>query len=327
MTGIRQLFEEAVNQQRLFADYDVCVMTAEQAYQFQGGIHINGGANLFDIASLTKGLNHLLFLKLFSEGVFNPTDRFDQYLSVPNVGDRQLWNFLSYVVQGYAFDYEALKAGKGSFKDELLQTGFHYWGQSFKYDNISSAYLALLLEKHFGTGIQEIFSEHFGEDLLFHPVTRQQIDPLLCVPTQTNLQFRGRVHDPLSRAHESDNIAVAGVFATAETVCRVFHSQVRSLVAGGYYNFASRNWLADNGITGNNYALGFDLPFSESIQGLNVTNPLLFAGWTGCRVFFSPEITICFLTNRVFCGDSVELRQGFSRFSWRVIREICKQAL
>jgi hypothetical protein len=334
--SIQSLFEEA-RAKALFMDYDVHI-EGEIRDSFSGGTHVGKGARLFDIASLTKACTHLLVLKLIAEGKLSPTTSFRKFVDVnqPNGVDREIWHFLSYVVQGYGFDYEALRAGltKGSFKDTLVSSGFGVWGKRFKYDNIASAYLAILLEQMFQAPLQQIFWEElvpdksYATDFLFHPVHRGIVSPSLVVPTSSVVQSRGLVHDPLSRHHQDTDLSVAGLFSKAEALCQVFHQAIDRLIVSGHYDEFSMNQLTRLGITENIYGLGFDLPNPKSLHGYVVQGPMIFAGWTGCRLFFSkrPRLTICFLTNRVLCGDTPQSRSQFSGFFWEVVRTVLWEA-
>jgi CubicO group peptidase (beta-lactamase class C family) len=331
---IERLFEEGMKE-GLFTDYDVCVEGPTRT-QTSGGAHISAGARLFDTASLTKACTHLLCLKLFTERKLRPEDSFTRYLNVPqtNGDDRRLWHFLCYIVQSYAFDYESLRDGTTKpFKEELLSKGFGHWSRRFKYDNLASAYLAILLEEIFKSDLETIFRNELLESgeqerFLFHPVRRGLIDPSLVVPTKAEPETRGRVHDPLSLQHEDTVLSVAGLFSDAQTMTGIFHRQIDSIIAGGLYDEVSRNQLPKMGLAGNSYSLGFDIPYSESLKGLSVDGPLVFAGWTGCRLFFAkkPRITVCFLTNRVYCQGTEEARKRFTEFSWSVIREALRRA-
>lgn len=333
---IQNLFEKA-RQEALFTDFDIHI-EGEVNESISGGTSIEAGARLFDIASLTKACTHLLVLKLISEGKLSPTENFSRFVNVrqPHDVEREIWHFLSYVAQGYAFDYEALRAGltKESFKDVLVSAGFGAWGKRFKYDNIASAYLALLLEQMFQAPLQQIFWEKllpeksYATDFLFHPVHRGIVSPSLVVPTSSVVDSRGLVHDPLSRHHQDTDLSVAGLFSTAKVLCQVFHEAVDRLIASGHYDEFSKNQLTKLGITENVYGLGFDLPNPKSLQGYVVEGPMIFAGWTGCRLFFSkrPRLTICFLTNRVLCGDTLQSRSQFSGFFWDVVRTVLWEA-
>lgn len=250
---------------------------------------------------------------------------------MPNDSGRQLWHFLSYLVQDYRFDYEMLRVGEiGSFREVLMTSGFAEWKRKFGYDNYSSAYLGFVLESVFGTGLEEILHTQLlngtdeKERLLFHPVLRGVASPSFVVPTSMNKS--GLVHDCLASSHSDENLSVAGVFSNAQVVADVFHRTIDEIIHSGFYGVGSQNQLQKAGIDDHVYAMGFDLPYPQSLE-TSVDNPIIFAGYTGCRLFFAerPRVTICFVTNRVLKSDSVESRKKFSMFSWRVIREILRQ--
>lgn len=329
---IEILFEKA-RAEGLFTDYDVCVK-GPRSLSFSGGKHVRAGARLFDIASLTKACTHLLFLKLFSKGILSPEDSYNRYIPViqQDGDDRQLWHFLCYTVLGYNIDYESLRDGTTpSIKNELLSKGFGHWSKRHRYDNIASAYLAILLEKMYGADIEEILHAEIllpeeRSSFLFHPVRRNIVDPSFVVPTRIEDSLRGLVHDPLSFHHQDSNLSVAGVFSTAEVLAGIFHRMVDRLISDGFYSEVASNQLLKLGDHDHRYALGFDIPFERSLKGFSVTNPVIFGGWTGCRIFFAenPRVTVCFLTNRVLSGDTAESRQRFSEFSWNTIREVLR---
>jgi CubicO group peptidase (beta-lactamase class C family) len=327
------LFEEA-RQQGLFTDYDVCVEGSFQE-SFSGGPHVAAGAELFDVASLTKACTHLLYLKLFDKKIFSPDQPVSQFLPVRqhNGDERELWHFLCYLVQDYAFTYGALKEHRAEdLKSILLNEGFHDWGKTFRYDNVASVYLGLILERKFGRRLDEVFRSQFeldqseAERFLFHPAHAGGVPPELIVPT--SIAERGRVHDPFARTYEDEILSVAGLFSTAKVLAGIFHREIDRLVKYGWYDQAAANQLPKLGITRNSYGLGFDIPFAKDLQGFSVEGPLVFAGFTGCRLFFTkrPRLTVCFLTNRVLHGDTEESRRRLTEFSWGVIRAALKGA-
>lgn len=330
MEEIRSLFEQGLAED-LFADYDVCV-EGPLPIAFRGGEHVHAGATLFDAASLTKACTHLVLLKMFMRKQIFPEHYFSRFIPVPEeVKERQIWHFLCYLVRGYKFDYESLRDGTVSdFRHELLSKGFGHWGRRFNYDNISSAYLGLLLEHMFGEELEVVLkrellsNEDEGRNFVFHPVHRGLVDPNDVVPTRQDGILRGRVHDPLSLNHEKQSISVAGLFTTAEVLAELFHRNLDEVISSGFYSEAARNQLTRLSIVDHSYGLGFDIPFKESLEGFTVHDPLIFAGYTGCRIFMArkPRITICFMTNRVFSGDTEMSRKRFSVFSWNVIRKI-----
>jgi len=332
---IEELFHNGVRE-GIFTDFDVSVR-GDFVSDFKGGTHVAGGAHLFDVASITKACAHLLLLLLFVEKKLSPQDKFSRYLDVPHVRneERELWHFLCYVVQSYAFDYEALRDGTTSgFKDKLLAQGFGHWGKRFLYDNISSTYLSLLIEEIFKADLEEVFRSYLLPDpsmkgsFIFHPVHRGIIPSVCVVPTQVGPSVRGIVHDPLSSHHQNVNLAVAGIFSNAVTLAEVFHEGIDRVISSGFFETVARNQLDKLGITENRYGLGFDLPFKESLSDLCVEGAMIFSGWTGCRVFFAkkPRVTIVFLTNRVLCEESAVSRRRFSQFSWTVIRRVLQDA-
>jgi hypothetical protein len=325
--GISKMFEEGVVN-GLFTDFDVCVKgPVEMA--FSGGMHVSAGAQLFDVSSLTKASVNLLMWKLFSEGTLSPDDALSKFLpSVPNTQGRLLRHFMSYVVQDYGFDYEMLRRGSiGPCKDVLMKQGFGQWNKKFAYDNFSSAYIGLLLEKIFNQDIEGVLQSELEVDkgqFAFHPVYRNIYRPVHVVPTRPDEGLRGLVHDPLSFAHQTENIVSAGLFSNASVIASVFHRILDPIIRSGFYEIGSQNQLEGYGISDYDYSLGFDIPYEHNLQGIYVEAPLVFAGWTGCRVFFAkhPRITVCITTNRVFCADTAESRKRFSEFFWQVINQV-----
>ena len=176
---IISLFERGMKQ-GLFTDFDVCV---EGSFKMRttGGIHVAEGAKLFDIASLTKACTHLEFLRLFSTGQLCPEDSFARFVPVPQHSgdDRKLWHFLTYTVGSYGFEYQRLREGQvPSLREELVSKGFGPWDKRFRYDNIGSVYLGLLLEKMFDVNLEVVLHEHLlraefdSRRFVFHPVSR-----------------------------------------------------------------------------------------------------------------------------------------------------------
>lgn len=338
ITELQQMFENS-RDTGLFTDYDFCVQ-GQMTEKFSGGKYVSQGSTLFDVASLTKACSHLLFLRLFFGKVISPEDKFEDFFPVPNASSRQLWHFLCYTVKDYNFSYEALRNGTiGPFRDVLLKSGFGPWGKRFQYENLSSACLAFVLENLFNTGIEQILQQRLLFDqchrnrFTFNPVRKGLIEPGIVVPTRTNLAFRGLVHDPLSFNHPGEDLSVAGLFSDAETLAKTFHFNLDPIINTQFYTEVAVNQLTKLKIVDRKYALGLDIPNDDVLREFEMTGgvefPLIFRGYTGCRIFFcrKPRVTICFLTNRVFCGDAPESRLYFSKFSWSVIKEVVRRAL
>ena len=326
---IQRMFEDEIAA-GLFTDFDVCVRGPVNV-DCSGGRHVEKGATLFDVSSLTKASAYLLMWKLFFEGTLSPDDTLSKFLpDVPNAQGRQLRDFMSYMVQDYGFNYEMLRLGSiGPFKDVLLKQGFAQWKKEFAYDNYASAYIGLLLEKIFGLDIEEVLRMQLGPDptsFIFNPVYRNILKPGSVVPTRTDEGLRGLVHDPLSLAHQQENIVSAGLFSNAKTIAEMFHRVLESIINSDFYSAAAQNQLEKYGINDRDYSLGFDIPYTHNFQGLSVDTSLVFAGWTGCRIFFAkqPRVTICVTTNRVFCADTPESRKKFSKFFWEVICQVLR---
>lgn len=323
------MFEKGIKE-RLFTDFDVCVKGPLEI-QYRGGIHLNEGAQLFDVSSLTKAVTYLLMWKLFSQKALSPDHDFAKFLpSVPHINGRLLRHFMSYMVQNYGFDYDALRRGSiGPCKGVLLKEGFGLWKKKFAYDNFASAYIGLLLEEVFQQDIEAVLKSQFEiekENFFFHPVYRGIVKPASVVPTRVDEGLRGLVHDPLSMTHQNENIISAGLFSTASVIAHLFHRALDPIIRSGFYDIGSKNQLEGYGITNYDYSLGFDIPYQSNLQGAFVDQPLVFAGWTGCRIFFAkqPRITVCVTTNRVFCADTPESRKRFSEFFWGVIRQVLR---
>lgn len=330
---IERTFEDGVKE-GLFTDFDVCVRGPYEV-SFGGGSHISRGARFFDVASITKALTHLLLLRLFAEGAVRPEDKLSRYIVVPNSGNRELWHFMSYLAKEYAFyfDYDKLRAGEvGSFKKTLLSQGFGEWTCRFGYENFSSAFLGFVLEELFGEDLEKIFHSQLccdgqNEKLLFHP-TRRGLNPGLFVPTVADQDSRGVPFDLVASAHSAEKLSIAGVFSDAQTIAEIFHRTLEQVIRSGVYTRASQDHLAGVDDTATKpWGLGFDIPVTQRNLG-PVKGPLIFAGYSGCRIFFAedPRVTICILTNRVFCGNTAESRERFSQFCWEVIREVIRRS-
>lgn len=331
---IPELFQNAISD-GLFTDFHISVIdSGGKESQCSDGVHVRSGATLFDVSSLTKALAYLLMWKMFFSRKLLPEDEFSKFIpNIPGLGNRQLLNFLTYTVQDYNFDYNTLRnSSDGNIKKTLLSLGFGSWSKKFCYDNSASAYIGFLLEKFFGTDIESILRDQLfspGEDkggLVFHPVYRGLIEPELVVPTKQDLKLRGLVHDPLCFSHQDENVAAAGIFSNAGVIAKIFHQNLCPIINSGFYVKASGNLLERFGIKDYDYALGFDRPYPHSLKDVFIVNPLMFAGWTGCRIFFAqrPRVTICITTNRVFCGDTLESRKAFSVFFWNVVNQVLK---
>ena len=330
---IEAMFEDGVKE-GLFTDFDFCVRGPLEL-SFKGGRHVLSGAGLFDVASITKALTHLLLLRLFAEGILSPNDKLTRYIRVPKSGERQLWHLMSYLSKEYGFylDYNKLRNGEpGSLKEILLTQGFGDWNQKFQYDNYASAFLGLVLEQLYGTGLEEVFHSQLCVDvesqkLLFHPKHRG-LDTSLIVPTSSDESLRGVVSDLVSSAYSAENLSIAGVFSDAKTIADVFHRTLAQIICAGFYSVASKNQLAGVDDKAPPWGLGFDIPVPGRRLG-PVEGPLIFSGYSGCRIFFTerPRLTICVLTNRVFCGDTAEFRERFSKFTWNIFREALQRAM
>jgi len=326
---IQKMFEDEIAT-GLFTDFDVCVRGPVEI-DCSGGCHVERGATLFDVSSLTKASAYLLMWKLFFEKTLSPDDALSKFLpDVPNTEGRALRDFMSYIVQDYGFNYQMLRRGSiGPFKDVLLKQGFAQWNKKFAYDNFASAYIGLLLEKIFEQDIEGVLRVQLAPDptsFIFNPVFRNILKPELVVPTRTDEGLRGLVHDPLSSAHQEENIVSAGLFSNARTIAEMFHRILQPIVSSSFYDMAVQNQLEKYGISDYEYSLGFDIPYQSSLRDVSVDTPLVFAGFTGCRIFFArkPQVTICVTTNRAFCADTTESRKKFSEFFWGVIRQVLR---
>ncbi len=336
MDDFKRKLDDAT-QRNFISDYQLSIRGPYEL-DISGGCFWSRGAQLFDISSLTKALAYLVMLKLFNSGRLSPETLLESILpDVPNICGRQLWHFMSYVVQNYWFDFKGLKRGTvGPFKKTLLTRGFGEWKKEFNYDNFSSAFIGLALEKIFGMDIEKILHQELCDDqyqkdnLLFHPVYRGLVKPERVVPSKWALSVRGLVHDPLSLSHQSENIVAAGVFSRAPVLADIFHEMIGTFIESGFYKVVSANQLVKVGIPKDehDYGLGFDIPWSSSLEGVTVENPLLFAGFTGCRIFFAekPRITVCLLTNRTFYRDKEDTRIDFRDFAWDIVREAIRRA-
>ncbi len=333
MNSLQRKLDAAIRR-NFFSDYQLSVRGSRHMDIWGGHFQSQfRGAKLFDISSITKALAYLVMLKLFNSGALSPETFFETILpNVPNTNGRQLRHFMSYVVQEYGFDFRGLKHGTvGPFKKTLLEQGFGTWKKNFDHDNFSSAFVGLALEKIFGMDIEEILHKELCEDkyqmdnLLFHPVRRGLVRPEFVVPSKWDLSVRGLVHDPLSASHQDEHIVAAGVFSRASVLADIFHETIGQFIKSGFYKVMSANQLEGFGIPKDehDYGLGFDIPWQRSLEGVTVKNPLLFAGFTGCRIFFAeePRITVCLLTNRTFYRDKEDTRIDFSAFAWDIIRE------
>lgn len=317
----------------LFTDFDVCVRGDGVNLSFSGGEHIRAGARLFDVASITKACTSLMTVKEFAAGRLSPEDSFGRFIPVQeHVGDdRKLRHFLSYTVQNYAFDYGSIRNGsERNFKEVLVSEGFGRWNKMFRYDNVASAYVGMLLENLYGAGLETVLREGLlvkptsSDRFLFHPVRRGLVPPEFVVPTRANQSLRGRVHDPASFSHEDTSLSVAGLFSDAATLADIFHRGIDEVIASGFYPEVATNQLTRLELKGNPYGLGFDIPLSTRFSGLSVKRPLIFSGHTGCRIFFAekPRITVVLLTNQVLClQNGLKQPELFKAFCWRVIND------
>ena len=336
MDIIHRLFEDKAKEARLFTDYGFCAeYGGSRSTSFFGGPHVRQGAKFHDIASITKMLTHLLILKLAAQKKICLEDPLDKYVSVPNANGRKLWHLLAFLDEKHAFynQYDNFLRGVPSVKKVVMSMGYDDWTKKHHYNNFSSVFLGLVLEKIFGGTLEEIFHAELclSEEtryLLFHPQLRG-VDSRLVVPTGQDESIRGLPHDPIARANAHEQLSIAGIFSTADTVAQVFSRNFDFIMRSPIYNLAASNVL--EGVDGGAppFGLGFDIPLPTRFPGMDLDGPLIFTGHTGSRIFIvrRPRIVVSILTNTTFCFDPKqdrERRLEYKAFCWKVLTEALK---
>ncbi len=262
----------------------------------------------FDCASITKSLPiTLILLHLVSKGVIGLDDSVARYLPTLRVsGDpvsiRDLMSF------GVTFDLGHLQDYAGYQPDflheQIVNAGLKKTG--FKYSNYAPYLLRLIIEQFDGRKLSVIAQQDLIEPLglsgiaTFHPkgtniAATEVIDrqPLI-----------GVIHDPLARALGSVDTGIAGLFASAEALCKLMAIASDGKVANQQYiDPKLLQLIGVNQLTGSTQSgLGFGL-VTQLMRGFSQPlameqRPDLFKGaffrsaFTGCSVFYVPSIEL-----------------------------------
>ena len=305
----------------LYDHYDICVIKGDEI-----STTTNSSDKLFDVASLTKAIVHILICRLYARGEINIQHRISSYIKdIANSGERTVLDFLRFTVQSYGFDYPQLKIKPyrtgGDIEDLFIYSGFQTHLREHRYDNVATVFLGILLKKITGInnlqGAINYLIDDKGLNIVFHP------DPKLTV----NNQF---VHDPFACNQRNFQIATAGIFSRADILAKIFYQQFEYLLNRSFYSQISSNTLegVDNR---HSWAMGFDIPYPDNPVYCFVEKPLVFAGYTGCRIFFGIEktkskpIVICILTDRVYKNDSPQSRRDFSKWFWEYVISVLNE--
>lgn len=304
----------------LYDHYDICVIRG-------GGDVItrsNSNRKLFDIASLTKAVVHILICELAACKQIDLKHKISSFIEgIKNPGDRTVLDFLRFTVQSYRFDYASLKTKPfdGDIDNLLISEGFQTHLKQHRYDNVASVFLGILLKRIACLpNLQDAINYFIDSkklNIVFHP--------------DTELIVNGQpVHDPFVFMQRHYQLATAGIFSDAEVVGRIFYKKLTIILEKGFYKTMSSNVL-DGVDNSHKYAMGFDIPYLNNPVHELVENPLVFAGYTGCRIFFGIEkktnklIVICILTDRVHKSDTPESRMEFSKHFWSYVISVLNE--
>lgn len=277
---------------------------------------------LFDCASITKSLPiTLILLRLVSQGQIGLDDEVTRYLPRLRVIEdavtiRDLMSF------GVTFDLEHLSDYAHQDRDYLHNqiVTARLWKSGFKYSNYAPYLLRLIIERVCGQKLSEITQRDLIEPLglsqiaTFYPRGRN----IAATEVIDGQPLIGVVHDPLARAIGSVDTGIAGLFASAEGLCKLMAVAGDGKVAGQQYiDPALLGLIGVNQLTGTTQSgLGFGL-VTQLMHNFNLPTamerePSLMQGaffrsaFTGCGVFYVPSIElVATLTTNVLHPDDM----------------------
>lgn len=276
--------------------------------------------SLFDCASITKSLPiTLILLHLVSEGQIGLDDKITRYLPRLRVIEdavtiRDLMAFGVEFDLGHLRDYAAYSP---DYLHEQIVTAC-LWKSGFKYNNYASYLLRLIIEKVDGRKLSVITQHDLIEPLglsqiaTFYPRGRN----IAATEVIDGQPLVGVVHDPLARALGSVDTGIAGLFASAEGLCKLMAVASNGMVAGKQYIAPELlQSIGVNQLTGRTESgLGFGLVtelmrnFKQptAMEGRpDLANGAFFrSAFTGCSVFYVPSIElVASLTTNVLHPD------------------------
>lgn len=307
----------------LYDHYDICLIRGNGDFTRRSNSEGKEG-KLFDVASLTKAIVHILICELIAFKKIDLNDKISGFIEgIKNPGERTVLDFLRFTVQSYGFDYASLKTESfnGNIDELLISKGFGIHLKEHRYDNIASVFLGILLKRILVAGdLQDAINLAIGDEKLkvvFHP--------------DKSLVINGKpVHDPFTFNQRHCKIATAGIFSTAEVIAKIFYKKITFILEKEFYEKISANVL--EGIDNSHrFGMGFDIPYLDNRVYQFVENPLVFAGYTGCRLLFGIEkknnkpIVMCILTDRVHKGDSPDKRRDFSAWFWSYVISVLSE--
>ncbi len=281
---------------------------------------------IYDTASITKSIpTNCLALQLIDEGRLSIDDQLITYLPDFANSDRErvrIKHLLTYTLDGYGFtSAAAAKTGKSlpeltgtDLKDVLLTHDFASPpGTIFKYTNIPTALLGLVIERLTGVTLDTLAQERFFTPLdmmrtTFHPEQFAKED---IVPTEHD-DWRdlvhGVVHDESAHIFKQAGQVVghAGLFSTAPDLLTFLEVLLHEGTFGGrqYFSRDAITLMQTNQIPElrDHTALGWELYQPRYMGDHATTHTFGKTGFTGTLVVcdIAKGVAYVILSNRTY---------------------------
>lgn len=281
---------------------------------------------IYDTASLTKSIpTSCLALQLIDEGKLKLSDKLIDYIPEFNNSDREnvlIKHLLTYTLDGYGLasamdgtDGTSLYKRKASDMKHVLFT--HDFekrpGTIFKYSNIPSALLGLVIEKISGTSLDRLADEKLFRRLAMNRSTfSPEAFPLQEIaPTEID-DWRGIVHgivhDESAYICKKENIIVghAGLFSTAPDILNFLEMLLNKGTLYGEKFFSEEivNQMTTNQILDfdDSTGLGWELNQSRYMGKYSTSSTFGKTGFTGtlCVCDIEKGIAYVILSNRTY---------------------------
>jgi CubicO group peptidase (beta-lactamase class C family) len=281
---------------------------------------------IYDLASITKSIpTGILALKFIDEGRLKLTDKLINYIPEFKNSDREnilIKHLLTYTIDGYGFASTAVKITGKSIQDitssdlqNLLFTqDFEQRpGKVFKYTNIPTALLGLVVEKIGGDTLANLAEENFFKPLKMNRTTfyPEKFSLKEIAPTEIDIWrglVHGVVHDESAYIFKKEGkiFGHAGLFSTAPDILNLLEMILQKGVFHGRKYFSEKiieqmetNQIGDlKDFTG----LGWELNQPRFMGDYCNSHTFGKTGFTGtfCLCDVRKGIAYVILTNRIF---------------------------
>lgn len=300
----------------------------------------------FDIASLTKLFSGILFMQLIEEGKFKLDDpicvnlpnfsgvrtieKNGQVLGQCNIEDVTWRQALTHTT-GMGWTRPKTRPSLphlGEGVHEIYKLPFAYFpGTKVAYSDIPIILMGSAIEKITAVPLDTLLHERLCKPLGlihtgYHRLSLHEINQARTVPTEYDTVFRkrrvwGDVHD--ENCYLMDGVSAhAGIFSTAEDVCRLMAHYADCLKSDGILKRKTAQEMISlqaedsDDRRGLIWQLSSQIPSSYTYALSNESYG--HSGFTGCFAWNDPtrKLSIVFLSNDIYNG-----RENRQLFSWR----------